>query len=1042
MRYLALTGILIMIALNSFSQSEPEWNNVKILQVNKEKPHTTMMAYPNMGEASTFNKKRSSYHKCLNGKWKFNWSKNPAKRPADFYKPDYDVSGWDFIKVPSNWEVQGYGIPIYTNIKYPYPIDKFQAPKDWNPVGSYKIKFTVPENWKEKEVYINFDGVQSAFYVWVNGEKVGYSQGSRTPGEFKISNLLKKGENDLAVEVYRWSDASYLEDQDFWRLSGIFRDVYLWATPKTHVRDFFITSTLDESYKNGILKIKGEFTSAKSQKVILSYSLTDRFGKEVLNSEKEISAKKGITNFALDAKIIKNIESWNAENPVLYDLFISVKNKKGEVLEVIPQKIGFRKVEIKKGNILVNGQVVLFKGVNRHEHSPVNGHYVTREDMIRDIVLMKQNNINAVRTSHYPNVPEWYALCDQYGIYLINEGNIETHEFGNNKKNKLSNLPEWKTPYLDRVQRMVYRDRNHPSVVIWSMGNESGDGSNVKNVYDWIREFDPSRPFHYEGTTAHGNLSADIFSLMYGTPERCKKIIKEHSEMPFILCEYTHAMGNSNGNLKEYWDLIYADNNFQGAFVWDWMDQGLRQPVPETYRETSAKDYFHAYGGWWEESRGIYHDGTFCMNGLLAADRTPHPGLFAIKYFYRNVHVKALDLKKLKFEIKNWFDFSNAGEMVTGKWELKENGKVIQTGIISDLDIDPGKAKEIQLQFNNFSAVAGKEYYVVFSFKTKNASFYAAAGHEVAWDQFKLPQSSELKLPKITSGKKVNFRKDGRKNYFWSDNFSLVIDKTTGQFENYYLNNELVIAQGPKPDFWRALTNNDLGGIKPGNDKVPKFYKWKNADKWDVTNFSVKESDNNYVITAQGNLPAINAKYKQTYTVYANGSIDVNCQYTAGNVDMPMLLRQGTEMIVAPGYENVTWYGPGENPTYSDRNVEKIGIYKSTVDDLWVEYSNPQENGYRSGVRWFKMKNRQGKGFVVKGAQPLGIGAAHYHKTEIEKANYSFELTRKPEIYLNVDLKQSGVGGTTSWGNLAFPRKEYRLKNSDYEYTYRICPLK
>jgi len=847
----------------------------------------------------------------------------------------------------------------------------------------------------------------------------------------------------LAVEVYRWSDASFLEDQDFWRLSGIFRDVYLWSTPKTHLRDFKITSSLDETYSKGIFKLEGEIVSKAAAAVTVSYEITDACGAKVLSGSSAVPANKGAVAFALEDKIIENINSWNAESPVLYDLMISLKDANDKILEIIPQKVGFRKVEIANGNLLVNGRAILFKGVNRHEHHPERGHYVTKEDMMKDIILMKQNNINAVRTCHYPNTPEWYDLCDQYGLYLIDEGNIETHGFNNNARNRLSNDPNWKEAYLDRVQRMVYRDRNHPSVVIWSMGNESGDGPNVENTYNWVKATDPSRPFHYEGTTHEKCYNtADVYSRMYATPEECARIIKTYPEMPYILCEYTHAMGNSNGNLKEYWDLVYADNNFQGGFVWDWMDQGLKQPVPETYKATSENDHFYAYGGWWENARGVHTDATFCMNGLIAADWTPHPGLFAIKYFYRNIHVEVVDLNAGIFKITNWYDFTNAKDMVSGQWELLENGKVIRSGKLLDLDIPTRENKDVKIKLNNFTPKVNAEYFISFKFNSKNATYYAPAGHELAWDQFELPIGKQQVLDDVKSAAGPKVRKDGRGTFVWGDGFAMEFSSLTGRLEKYYIGDELVIKQGAQPDFWRALTDNDRGGIKSMNKKIPNIGIWEKADAWMIDKFTIEEEGNHVVITAKGKLPVVEAEYTQIYRVYGNGEVDVTCQYKAGEMELPMVIRQGTEMVIAPGYENIQWYGPGENPTYCDRNVEKVGIYNTTVDKSWVEYSSPQENGYKSETRWFTLTNNDGKGIRITGNPLVGFGASHYSKDDVHKSDYSFELTRKPEIYLNVDYKQMGIGGTTSWMMAAFPREDYRIKNSDYEYTYRISPVK
>ncbi len=1041
MKKIFILHLLLAIGIGAFSAKKADWDNVKVLQINRENPHTTMMVYQSEQAALSFDKKQSEFYHCLNGQWKFKWSKNPALRPADFYKTSFNDTEWGTIPVPSNWELEGHGVPIYTNIEYPFDKENLEAPKEWNPVGSYRRNFTLPAKWDGRQVYINFDGVQSAFYIWVNGKKVGYSQGSRTPGEFNITQYLKAGENQLAVEVYRWSDGSLLEDQDFWRLSGIFRDVYLWSTPSSHIRDFNIIATLDESDTHGILQLEGELVSSVVNAVAVEYQLLDRDGQELLKHKVDVAADKGITTFKADKHTLNNISSWNAESPTLYKLLISLKDKSGNVLEVIPQKVGFRRIEIKDGKLLVNGVQVLFKGVNRHEHSPESGHYVTTEDMMRDIVLMKQNNINAVRTSHYPNTPEWYELCDEHGLYLIDEGNIETHGFNNNKKNRLSNDPEWREAHLDRVKRMVYRDRNHPSVVIWSFGNESGDGPNVEHVYKWVQKADPSRPFHYEGTSAHGYNTADIFSLMYGTPERCKQIIKKHSDMPFILCEYTHAMGNSNGNLKEYWEQIYADNNFQGAFVWDWMDQGLKQSVPANYRATAQENHFYAYGGWWETARGIYHDETFCMNGLLAADWTPHPGLNTIKYHYRNIHVEAVDSKNNIYKITNWFDFTNANEMVTGSWELLENGVIIKTGQIQDLDIAARSNKEFTLELVNFSAKQNAEYHVSFKFEAKHASPYASAGHLLAWDQFELEQSQLARLSEVKTTSKPEMRVNGRKVFVWGDDFSIVFDKLTGRLEKYYVGEEQVIKQGAHPDFWRALTDNDRGGIKGASAKVPKLYTWEKADAWLINEFTEQENGNLIVITAKGYLPVIDAEYVQTYTVYGNGEVDVVCEYTAGEKELPMMIRQGTELVLAAGYDQVKWFGT-EGPTYNDRNDELVGVYQSTIDDLWVEYSSPQENGYRSNTRWLTMTNDCGKGLRITGDGVLGFGASHYPKVEMHRAEYSFELTKHAEVFLNIDHKQMGIGGTTSWMNNAFPRKEYQLKSEDYKYSYRISPMR
>ncbi len=1033
---LILAGIPAVIALD-----RPEWNNVGVLEVNREKPRTTMMVYGSIETALSHDYEQSEYYKSLNGLWKFHWAKNPASRPASFFETGFSDASWDDIEVPSIWELKGYGIPIYTNIQYPFDISELEAPTKDNPVGSYRRHFSVPDHWDGRQVHIVFDGVQSAFYIWVNGQKVGYSQGSRTPAEFNITPYLKTGENTLAAEVYRWSDGSYLEDQDFWRISGIYRNVYLWSTPKSHVRDFVVTSTLDDTYTNGIFSLKAELYDPSSSAALLEYTLLDSQGREVLNGSQQLSNDHGNWVTTREQQIA-TVNSWNAESPYLYDLLLLLKDARGNTLEVIPQKVGFRRVDIAGGRLLINGQAVLFKGVNRHEHHPERGHYVKREDMLRDIQLMKQNNINAVRTSHYPNAPEWYRLCDEYGLYLIDEGNIETHEFGNHSNNLLSNHPDWKEAYIDRVKRMVYRDRNHPSVVIWSMGNESGDGPNVKAVYEWIQEADPSRPFLYEGTTRRGGMDdADIYSRMYATPEECANIIATKADMPYLLCEYVHAMGNSSGNVKEYWDLIYADNNFQGAFVWDWMDQGLKQPVPESYRNTSPVDHFFAYGGWWENSRGIHHDGNFCMNGLLAADWTPHPGLNVMKYFHRNIHVDVVDIQNLTFTITNWFDFSNANDMVTGHWDLLENGKKVLSRDILELDIPARESMHYALNTGNFRFSPDKEYYVMFSFRQKEPTEFVPKGFELAWDQFAIPVGQQPALEPVDAFTLPEWRERGREVYVWGDGFSMIFDKLTGRMEKYYLGDQLVIDKGPHPDFWRVPTDNDRGAIKNAPPNVPQLFIWEEASHWTIQQFDITPLNNAIQIVAKGSLPLVEASYIMTYTVYGNGTVDVSSNYTAGKKQLPMVPRFGTNMIISPGYHHLTWYGPGPNPTYSDRNIEKMGIYESTVANEWIDYSKPQENGYKTDVRWLTLTNDTGNGIRISGDPVIGFGASHFSRDNVQQSDYPFQLVRKPEVYLNVDHQQMGVGGTTSWGMEAYPRPDYRLRNADYHFTYRITPL-
>ncbi|MCF7848755.1 MAG: hypothetical protein K9M45_07900, partial [Kiritimatiellales bacterium] len=689
-----MKGLMLLVAMGvlfaGFVSAAPEWDDVKVIQVNTEKPHATMMVYPSAKAALKADPEKSPWFESLNGKWKFQWSENPEKRPTEFYQEFFDDSDWDDIPVPSNWQLQGYGVPVYKNMGLAFPKDAPNAPKEFNPVGSYRTEFKISKGWKARKIYLHFDGVDAAFYLWINGQKVGYSQGSRTPAEFDITKYVKPGKNLLAAEVYRFCDGSYLEDQDFWRLSGIFRDVYLFSTAPQHIRDFSVVTDLDKYYRDAELKVVAEVLNPNGS---VEMELFDADGKSVV---KKAAKATGSVAFSVPVAAPKK---WTAETPNLYKLLLTLKDADGKTVEVIPQRVGFRETEIRGESFLVNGEPILLKGVNRHEHNPDMGHVVTRETMMRDIVLFKKYNINAVRTSHYANHPLWFELCDQYGIYVMDEANLETHFAGNNSKNLVANGPEWKEQMVDRMRRMVSRDRNYACVIIWSMGNEAGDGPNFKACIDWIHQADPTRSVHYEGSARSDGTNSDWGSNMYALPG-----VDGKPGRPYLLCEYTHAMGNSNGNLSEYWDTIYASKRHHGAFVWDWMDQGLRVPVPDGKIDPLGRKDAFAYGRYWANYHGNAYaekygndTGQFCMNGLIAADWTPHPGLEALKHIYRNIHVKPVDLSAGRIRVKNWFDFINAGDIAEGRWAVVSEDRKIAEGNFQPLEIAPRAEREITL---------------------------------------------------------------------------------------------------------------------------------------------------------------------------------------------------------------------------------------------------------------------------------------------------------------------------------------------------------
>jgi beta-galactosidase len=1035
--------LLLSVCGVGFAADKPEWDNPAIVHVGTEKPHATMMAFPSSELAKTGDRSKSPWFQLLNGTWKFHGSLRPAERPADFYRTDFNDAAWETIPVPSSWQMHGFDIPIYTNIIYPWPQDRSkppQVPYDYNPVGSFRVRFTVPPEWKGRQVYLHFDGVDSAFYAWVNGKKLGYSEDSRTPAEFDLTPHLKPGSNLLAVEVYRFGDGALLEDQDMWRMSGIFRDVYLWSSAGQHVRDFEVQTDLDAAYKDATLKVRAKLANAsdKAVKVTLGAALE---GVAAPASRTIELPAKGETDAELEIAVA-NPRKWSAEQPNLYKLLLTLKSAAGATLEVIPQNVGFRKVEIRGGRYMINGKSVLIKGVNRHEHSEETAKVVSVESMIKDIKLMKQFNINAVRTSHYPNSPAWYDLCDRYGIYVMDEANIEIHHYGNDPRNRLTNDPEWKTAFLDRVERMVERDKNHPSVVFWSMGNESGDGPNAAAAYQWTKQRDPSRPFHYEGTTSHGGSSADINSFMYPSPERVKQLAAQRPDMPLILCEYAHAMGNSSGGLKEYWDIFYSGTNAQGAFVWDWVDQGIRLPVPAEYRANTSKTTFLAYGGWWEDKNGVRNDNDFNNNGLVAADRAPHPGLYAIKYVYRNLHTTIVSPGRIK--VKNWFDFLNPKDLVEGTWEVKADGKTVAGGALGALDIAPGDEKEFNIPLPETKG--DSEYFLNVTFKLKQATLWGAIGHEIAWDQFPLKDGSKSI---VLSHIPLDIRQDADEATFTGPKFSVRIDKRDGVLRGYKYKGVTLLERGPRPDFWRAPTCNDRGARKDGgpamqSDRARNTELWRDAGPgWEVTSVQVeRQGEDAARVLVTASLPSAGASYTMSYTIHGAGHIEVESSYKPSSEKLAMMPRFGNELVVGPGFENISWYGRGPRETMIDRNFERIGVYASTVDKEWVDYMRPQENGNKTDVRWVKLTNATGSGLMALGDVPLNVTARHFTKDDIEHAAYTFQMRRHPEIYLNLDLKQMGAGGIDSWSQQAWPMAPYRIPaDQPYTYSYRLEPI-
>ncbi|MBL7154499.1 MAG: DUF4981 domain-containing protein, partial [Phycisphaerae bacterium] len=737
----------------------PDWENPEVVGINKEPGHCTLVPYADVRSALEAKREASPFYKSLDGKWKFNWVGKPGDRPVDFYKTDYNDADWMEIPVPSNWQMHGYGRPIYLNMRHPFPANPPHIPHDYNPVGSYRRRFAIPADWDGREVFIHFDGVKSAFYLWVNGQKVGYSQGSMTPAEFNITKHLQAGQNTLTAEVYRWSDGSYIEDQDMWRLSGIYRSVYLFSTPKVHIKDFFVRCGLDEEYKDGTIKIRPKLVSFTSQDLkgwtvqAQLYDDQERpvldkpLSKDVLGIINEKYPQRDNVKFALMEGKVAEPKKWSDEFPNLYTLVLTLKNAKGDVVETESCRVGFRTVEIKDGRLLVNGRSVKLFGVNRHEHDPDHGRAIPVSRMIQDIKLLKQNNINAVRTSHYPDSPVWYDLCDQYGIYLIDEANLESHAL----KGYLANHATWHTAFVDRAIRMVERDKNHPSVIFWSLGNETGCGPNHAAMAAWIKEYDPTRPIHYEGAAGKPKdyWYVDMISRMYARiPQIIRLATDPVDNRPMVLCEYAHAMGNSVGNLKEYWDAIRSHKRLIGGFIWDWADQGLR-------KLSADGKQFWAYGGDFGDNP---NDGNFCCNGLVQPDRKPNPSLHEVKKIYQRIWVEPVDAVAGKIRIRNEYDFADLG-FVDIQWELTGNGRVLQKGKLDKLPLAPDAEQEINIPLEKPQLEAGAEYWLKVSFALAENSSWAKGGHVVAWDQFQVPFDVPASTP-IDAAKMVPLELD------------------------------------------------------------------------------------------------------------------------------------------------------------------------------------------------------------------------------------------------------------------------------------------
>ena len=1025
-----------------------DWENPRLTGINNLTPHAVMTICPDVKTAMniryTANAERvkSPFYRSLNGEWKYHYSKTPAQRVPNFWKPDFDDSSWATIPVPSNVEMHGHGIPIYVNSRYPWawhgvrpspPVVPEDDPNDT--VNSYRRTFSIPRQWEGRRVLITFDGVNSFFYLWVNGQKVGMGKDSRTPVEFDITPFLKPGKNLFAVENFRWCDGSYLEDQDFWRLSGIFRDVYLWSPPDLHIRDFEVKTALDTEYRDADFKldVKVQNAGKNESAVTVAGELLDPAGKSVCKPVIELNAPAGGETEASISTSVPNPLKWTAETPSLYRLLLSLKDGSGKTLEVIPVNVGFRKVEIRDGNLLVNGQRILVKGVNRHEIDPDLGEAISVTSMIKDLQLMKQNNINTVRCCHYPNQPAWYDLCDRYGIYLIDEADIESHGMGYGRRT-LARDPAYADAHMNRTVRMVERDKNHPSIIIWSLGNEAGDGPNFEATSKWIHERDPSRPVQYE--QARERPHTDIVCPMYASVEHLKRYSSRPQTRPLIMCEYEHAMGNSSGNMWDYWNLIYNSPYLQGASIWDWVDQGLRKPLPSGKKDVHGREYFWAFGGDYGPP-DTPSDQNFCCNGLVTPDRKPHPGLNEVKHVYQYVHCKPVDLAARTVEVKNWYDFLNLKDIASVDWRVTGDGKEIQHGSMPAPDLAPHATTQLQVPVKAFDPQPGVEYFLELSFRLNQDELWARKGHELAWDQFKLPDAAASPaLITEGSGPLQVYRSDflarvtGR-------NFLAAFDTHTGGLISLNYKGVELIKSPLRPDFWRAPTDNDRGR---NADKSQGIWRKAHEDA-QVTGFDVKQSGPDRVtVTVAENLPKVSAKWQTTYTILGGGDILIDAVFSPGNTNLPKIPRVGMQMVMPAGFERIAWLGPGPYETYCDRSDARVGRYSGTVrDQFYWDYVEPGESGNKVDVRWVALTNRKGIGLLAVGQPLLSVNALHYTTDDLQSAEHPYQLPVRDIVVLNLDWKQEGLGADNSWG--AWPHEQFLIPCQEYEYRFRLRPI-
>ena len=1048
MKRVILSAVAFVLALNAMAANAPKWEDPNVFEENRLPMRSTFIVTPTAETAVVEHDfTQSPLYRTIGGVWKFYWTENATDaQPAEFWSPKFDDSKWGKMPVPGLWEMNGYGVPLYKNTGYAwynfYKSNPPYAPTERNAVGSYRHNVEIPAEWKGKQVFVHIGSATSNVSLWVNGHYVGYGEDSKLESEFEITKYVKAGADNLfAMQIYRWCDGTYLEDQDFFRLSGIGRDCYVYARDKKHLEDVKFVADLHDNYKNGHLDLN--ITTTKGVKS-LRLTLLSPCGKLVKQEVVAVNGGKYEGCWHLGA-----VSPWSAEIPTLYRLTVEVLDGE-KTVEATAFKVGFRKIEIKKSQLLVNGQPVYIKGANRHEMNPNTGYYVTREDMIRDIQIMKELNINAVRTCHYPNSPLWYDLCDEYGIYVCDEANVESHGMGYKEKT-LAKRADYEAAHLIRNKRMVLRDFNHPSVIYWSLGNEAGNGPNFHKCYDWIKAYDKSRPVHYEQANyikygmKQSNYNSDIDAPMYATPDQCEQHAMSKPSRPLIQCEYAHAMGNSLGGLKEYWDLVRQYPTYQGGFIWDFVDQAL------AWRDEKTGELTYRYGGCWNKRDAS--DESFCCNGFIAANRKFHPSAYEVKQQYQNIWATPVNVAEGRVAVLNE-NFFKGVEDVRLVWSLVANGKVVKNGIIEELNIAPQQKINLQLGYtaNDIKALKG-EVLLNVSFVLKTATPLLSAGYEVARNQMVVTSYdvaaafAAAQAKGVAEGEPCGLKVEGRK--ISGDSFTAEFD-AEGFLSSYIFKGTQLLSQSMKPSFYRGMVENDYGIRKNRNTKFNHagWLVWRNdiptLDKFEAKQLADKcikvEAIYKYAKTA--------ATVTMTYIVAPDGTIEVSEYMKAGvGEKAPLLLRFGMALAMPAAFDTIEFYGAGEHETYIDRKTSApVGIYKQSVDDqFWPYYARPQESGAHCDLRWWRITDTAGRGFEVvsdvlfqANALPYPLSQYDIHSKDYRK--YSTRLEKDGNTYINIDKMQMGVGCINSWGRL--PIYDYQIIYENREFRFILRPLK